>query len=199
MHKKWVITLSVLTVFLFAATIAFAGMGIRSLTTSDGTPKRVTPTPTALLASATIATSDSTIALTSASAKLPACTLPADVAKTHLRICALLSGAGSAPVLVTVTAKGLVTTVCTNKGGNVAPGQNVLNIEITGEGTFPSDENGNVNVDLTTGDPGPISAKDAGCPGANWTVTPTSIDFVSFEFVVTQKSATPIDNFYTLP
>jgi hypothetical protein len=194
MRKKWVTILSVLTVFLFAATIVFAGMGIRSITTSSGSVTKSTPTPSALAVSASITTSTSASTDTSASAPLPACPVPSAV---QLRVCAKLSGAGSAPVLVTAIAKGLVTSVCTNKGGNVAPGQSLVNVEVTGEGTFPSDENGNVNVDLVTEVP-TISAQEAGCPGPNWTVTPTSVEFVSFEFIVKQSGATPIDNFYTI-
>jgi hypothetical protein len=101
-------------------------------------------------------------------------------------------------VLVTAIANGLVTSVCVNKGGNVAPGQNVVNAQVTGQGQFPSDQNGNVNVNLVTDPPAAISAKQAGCPSGNWTVKPTSVQFVSFEFVVQQNGATPIDNFYTI-
>jgi hypothetical protein len=80
----------------------------------------------------------------------------------------------------------------------VAPGQSLVNVEVTGEGIFFPDENGNINVDLVTNPPPPISAKQAGCPGANWTATATSVEFLSFEFIVVQNGATLFDNFYNI-
>jgi hypothetical protein len=61
-------------------------------------------------------------------------------------VCGKLAGLGNnQTVRIVLTA--VATTTCTNKGGNVPPGQTET---LTGSGTFTSDKNGTVSFCVTT-------------------------------------------------
>ena len=184
MRKKWVTILCLVALFVFTSTMAFAGMGIRSLTFSGG------------LSSSASAGTFSASTTTLATADSVACKGNA----VQLAICFTLSGVGKQPVDVTATVTGLVSTVCTNKGGTAAPGRNLVLTTVSTTGAFQSDKNGNVTGVLITPVPGQVSARDAGCPANNWTATAVAVDFQTLHFVVTQNGATPIDlTFDNLP
>jgi hypothetical protein len=63
-----------------------------------------------------------------------------------------LSGLGNQDVTLSVRAVGNATTLCTNRGGNEAPGQNKTPVSVLGTQTIPATEikNGNVCFNVST-------------------------------------------------
>lgn len=89
-----------------------------------------------------------------------------------LKATADISGFGNNTdsVVVTLSATGSnLTAMCQNKGGNRAPGQNPLSVNVNRSQTVAPGRNGsayvNFEVSLLP------SAVEAGCPNRNWTVT----------------------------
>ena len=78
-------------------------------------------------------------------------------------------------VEVTATAFGTVPAECTNKGGNIAPGQEPLSVSSSADGFWIFDANG--RAEGSTGEIIPALPdlapdwKEAGCKNRNWTVT----------------------------
>ena len=105
-----------------------------------------------------------------------------------LNTCFKLAGLGNQDITITVEAQGLATTICTNKGGNAAPGQNKTPVAPTGQVTIPSTQikNGNVSVCLATIAPPAPTAVEAGCPNNNWTTTLEDVEFSSATITVVQ-------------
>jgi hypothetical protein len=119
---------------------------------------------------------------------------------TTLKTCFSLAGLGNEDVTITIKAKGLATTICTNKGGNAAPGQNKTPVAPTAQQTFPSTQikNGNLSVCLTTTPPPAPSATEAGCPNSNWATSLTDVQFTSAEVIVQQGGKIVLDKTFTL-
>jgi len=60
---------------------------------------------------------------------------------------------------------------CVNKGGNIAPGQELVSIfQTVSNQTVEADENGNATVNTTIDVAGQVDARDAGCPNGKWSV-----------------------------
>jgi hypothetical protein len=101
-----------------------------------------------------------------------------------------ISGLGNTPAFAQLFVNGTAQYTCTNKGGNEAPGQNPQ----PATGASPVQDLGNtehngratVNVTATLTAPQTIPAKTAGCPGANWTATLSSLTVTSATLVITQ-------------
>lgn len=102
---------------------------------------------------------------------------------TTLTFCSKLAGLGNnQSVTVKLSATATVTTVCTNPGGNVAPGQ-TKTVTVSASGTFTSDKNGSVTFCLTTPTPEPGS-----CPNGMWNGTVTDVSFTNQQILVNGKT-----------
>jgi len=97
-----------------------------------------------------------------------------------------LAGLGNQDVDVTLTASGIGTATCMNKGGNEAPGQNPVFVEATGLESIPAVlfENGSTPFSVTVEDPPPPTAREAGCPNGNWRVTSFFVAWTSATITV---------------
>ncbi|MDQ4024328.1 MAG: hypothetical protein M3217_02390, partial [Actinomycetota bacterium] len=107
---------------------------------------------------------------------------------TTLSASGALAGLGNKDVTITLTATGTADSItCTNKGGNVAPGQNKPKVTTIGQQSIPVTEvkNGNVAFNVETAEPF-VTAKQAGCPNNNWTATVNDVDFTSATITVVQ-------------
>ena len=89
------------------------------------------------------------------------------------------SGLGNTDVTVQLNASGIPAVLCTNRGGNQAPGQNPPKISASGEQFLVHEnytKNGRSAFAVETEDPQPgLTAKQMGCPNNSWSA---SIDFV---------------------
>jgi hypothetical protein len=87
-----------------------------------------------------------------------------------LEASANLAGFGNNAISVTLTATGSnMTAMCQNRGGNRAPGQNPLSVSVNQAQTVTADRNGKASVQFKVNLL--PTARQAGCPNNNWTVT----------------------------
>ena len=117
---------------------------------------------------------------------------------TTLTTCATLTGLGNQDVTITVTAQGIASTVCTNRGGNNPPGQQVP-VSPLGSVTIPATEikNGNVHFCVTTVAPR-VTAAQAGCPSP-FTATVTDVQFTSATVTAKQSGQVVLQQTFSVP
>jgi hypothetical protein len=112
-----------------------------------------------------------------------------------------VSGLGNVPAFAQLSVNGSALYLCSNKGGNEAPGQNPL----PATGTSPvqdlgnTDHNGRASVDVsaTLTAPSTVDGKAAGCPNGNWTATLNSLTVTSATLVITQGGETIYSQTFT--
>ena len=91
------------------------------------------------------------------------------------------AGLGNFDTLQVLTATGNTTSLCTNNGGNQAPGQNPAPVTLVGATPVPAGDikNGNVTISTTTDAPVTPVPGAPGCPNSNWTEDITDVSFTS--------------------
>jgi hypothetical protein len=111
-----------------------------------------------------------------------------------------LAGLSNADITVMVTAQASATTLCTNRGGNKAPGQNPADLTAVGAEIIPASEvqNGQVFVSVTTDVPPRPTPEQAGCPSGNWTATIADLTFHSATVVVVQGGVVVLEQTFDL-
>jgi hypothetical protein len=119
---------------------------------------------------------------------------------TTLKTCFSLAGLGNGDVTIIVTTTGSATTLCTNQGGNTAPGQNKTPVKPSGQTTIPSTEikNGNLSTCVTTTAPTAPTAAEAGCPNSNWSTSLTDVEFATATVTVIQGGKTVLQQTFKL-
>jgi len=119
---------------------------------------------------------------------------------TTLKTCFSLAGLGNGDVTITVTTTGSATTLCTNQGGNTAPGQNKTPVKPSGQTTIPSTQikNGNLTACVTTTPPAAPTAAEAGCPNSNWSTSLTDVQFATATITVVQGGKTVLQQTFKL-
>ena len=104
-----------------------------------------------------------------------------------------LAGLGNGNVLATLSfpnARG--TTICTNQGGNSAPGQNpALPVSVSGTASIGNPKNGTLSFTVTTAVPPNPTPQAAGCPNGNWTASFDNITFGSGTLTIQQDTCPP--------
>jgi hypothetical protein len=102
-----------------------------------------------------------------------------------------LAGLGNGDVVITLVAEGDASTLCRNRGGNIAPGQNRIPVVLDATQTVLASEikNGTTPFRLTTAGPEQPSSAEAGCPNGNWTAEINDVVFTSATISVEQAGA----------
>jgi len=105
-----------------------------------------------------------------------------------------VSGLGDENVLLSVTAQANVTSTCTNKGGNAAPGQNPAPLTFTGADPIPADEikNGTVTFSVETDAPETPIPGAPGCTNSNWTESIDDLAFLNATVTIEQPEGTVV-------
>jgi len=105
-----------------------------------------------------------------------------------LSACGALAGLGNGDVTITLVADGDIFTICTNPGGNEAPGQNPAEAVVLGDVSIPSNQikNGSLSFCVTTVAPATPTPAEAGCPNNNWTVRIADVNFSGATLLVEQ-------------
>lgn len=102
------------------------------------------------------------------------------------------SGLGNGPTAAFLTASSVSATFeCVNKGGNVAPGQPVVQSSVTGPTQTITPHNGQIAFSPTLSPPPTPSAKDE-CPNGNWTVRRTSLTYNNVVLHIQQPPGTDV-------
>jgi len=81
-------------------------------------------------------------------------------------------GLGYTDVTVVLNARGIPEVICTNQGGNQAPGQNPAELAATGSQVLPGDDplrkNGRSPFSVSAEPPATLPGSQGGCPNDNW-------------------------------
>ena len=97
-----------------------------------------------------------------------------------------LAGLGEGDVDVILEASGIGTAMCKNKGGNLAPGQNPIEVNVMGLQSIPETliKNGTAPFSVTVDDPPLPTATEGGCPNGNWKVVDLFVSWTSATITV---------------
>ena len=102
------------------------------------------------------------------------------------------AGLGNGPTDAFLTASSVSATyLCHNKGGNVAPGQPVVNQNVTGPVQHITPRNGQITFSPTIPVPTPPSVSDE-CPNGNWTLELTALTYNDVTLHVQQPPGTDV-------
>lgn len=101
-----------------------------------------------------------------------------------------ITGLGNGDVIVTLSFPDATgTTVCSNKGGNQAAGQNPATPAATSGSQFVDNpKNGNLSFTVTTDPPPNPTSQAAGCPNGNWTAAFDNITFGNGTVTIQQET-----------
>jgi hypothetical protein len=113
-----------------------------------------------------------------------------------------LSGLGNQPATAELTITSFVTYTCQNNGGNVAPGQNSVEVfGSPGVQSLSTDKNGRATLDVSASAgtaATTVGGKTAGCPNGKWTgVNPQSTGPAEATLIITQGGKTIFCATYT--
>ena len=102
------------------------------------------------------------------------------------------AGLGNGPTQAFLTAGSVSATyVCQNKGGNVAPGQPVVNQNVTGPAQNITPRNGQITISPTIPPP-PTPSAASDCPNGNWKVILTSLTYTDVTLHIQQPPGTDV-------
>jgi len=105
------------------------------------------------------------------------------------------AGLGNGPTLAFLTADAVEARYeCVNHGGNVAPGQPIVEQAVQGPTQTIAPHNGQIRFSPTLPPPTAPSAKDA-CPSGKWTVRLTSLTFTNVVLHIQQPPGTDVLTF----
>jgi hypothetical protein len=105
------------------------------------------------------------------------------------------AGLGNGPTLAFLTADAVEATyVCVNHGGNIAPGQPVVEQAVQGPAQTITPHNGQIRFSPTIPPPTPPSAK-TDCPSAKWSVQLTSLTYTNVVLHIQQPPGTDVLTF----
>jgi hypothetical protein len=119
----------------------------------------------------------------------PSCTKSVS---TGLTCSGKAAGLGNGPTAAFLTADSVTANyVCTNKGGNVAPGQPVVTQNVTSPAQNITPRNGQITFSPTLPPPTPPSVTTE-CPNGNWTVVLTSLTYTNVVLHIQQPPGTDV-------
>jgi hypothetical protein len=102
------------------------------------------------------------------------------------------AGLGNGPTEAFLTADSVSATYeCVNKGGNVAPGQPVVESSVTGPAQTITPHNGQISFSPTIPPPATPSAASQ-CPNGNWSVHLTSLTYTNVVLHIQQPLGTDV-------
>jgi hypothetical protein len=110
------------------------------------------------------------------------------------------AGLGNGPTFASLTAEKVEATyVCVNHGGNVAPGQPIVEQEVKGPTQEITPHNGQISFSPTIPPP-PKPSAAVDCPSGKWTVRLTSLTYVGVVLTVEQPESGTVltDNLGTI-
>jgi hypothetical protein len=200
-RRRFVSIVSIVLALAFTASVAFAGTrwGKAVTFTTSGSSTAGAMTTSLSASSALVA---APLAKAEAADKGYSCAAPC----TGLTLTATstLVGLGSANADITMNVTGSPSVLCTNQGGNQAPGQNPPKVSLDGEQIISFQQiskNGNAPLDVTAelsqqtdGLPGLVW----GCPNNNWAAQITSIKFLEATITVSQNSVVSLQQTFNL-
>jgi hypothetical protein len=113
----------------------------------------------------------------------------------YLQAVGALAGLGNEDLVITLTATGNATAVCTNPSGKTQPpGRNPAPVTLSGVQAIPADEikNGTVSFNVRTRAPVSPIPGAPGCPNTQWTETITDVAFTTATIKVEQPAGTVV-------